>query len=117
MLLFYLCFKIWNSKHCRKILEIIGNVFADIDSSQFNVDSDAANDDLFLNDWEDFLDDSELLAMAADNLFQESQLLTGHHEFSQLAEDSMFESNVTDLSDLGQAVNVSDVLSRINVSN
>ena len=111
--------EIWDPRHCKAIKQIIDDVFHDIGEEQLNFGSAREIDELFVNKWEDFLEDNELLAMAADNLFQESQLETGHHEISLLAEDSMFENNVSELStDLGESsIDLSDVSSQLNVSN
>lgn len=89
--------EIWDSKHCKKILQIIKYVFEDVnDTLALDSYENTLGEDLFLDEWQVFFEDDDLLNMAAENLFQESHIATGNHQLSQLAEDSFFEHNVSD---------------------
>ena len=59
--------EIWDMKHAHKILSILKEEFNDTEDF-VGSEGDFDFDDLFLNDWENLLDDEELFEMAADNL-------------------------------------------------
>lgn len=103
-------------KHSREILRIVSTVFGDVDETlAFDISKTELEDDLLVNEWEELLEDDELLNLAADNIFHETQIATGYHELSQLAEDSLYEENVSDASiDVGIPDAINDILARVN---
>ena len=112
--------EIWDSKHSKKILHILSDIFGDVDVdiSSFERDENLVDEDLLQEDWEVFLQDDDLLSMAAETYFQETYLTTSHHQLSQLAEDSLYEHNVSDLNastdaDIPNVIH--DALSRISL--
>lgn len=76
---------IWNPKHSHKILQIVSSVFADVEET-LTIESNV--DDLLQDRWEAFLEDDELLNMAADRLFNACDLLA-------LPDDSVYENGIT----------------------
>lgn len=97
--------EIWDIKHAHKILGIIKEVFEDTDVDIDTCNEDFELDDLFVEDWQQLIEDEDLFEMAADNLPL------------SLWQDSLQSATESNTSDVGISQAVLETLERGQASN